>query len=116
MLVPGTARRLGWLGPPLLSLFCFSAIVACWLARSEGMATNLSDAMGAGNLSGAYGLASPYVHSALQIAVRRTADLWWIVWIVNVGAVLILERLWPDPCGQRGRRVVAEKTSEEVGT
>ncbi len=111
LLVPGTARQLGFLGPPLLSLFCFSAIVAYYLAHSQGVATNLLDMVQI-NASGGYGLYSPSVYSALQVTVRRTADLWWIVWMVNLGAVLFLERLRPDPCGPQGPRVIAEKPSE----
>jgi hypothetical protein len=99
--VPGTARQLSLLGPPLLALFAFSAIVKYFLVSSGGHATDAIEAVALTSLS-MHGIGA-MAYSPLQMLVRQTSELWWMILIVNLIVVVLLERRWPDPLGPRGR-------------
>ncbi|HEU5284166.1 MAG TPA: hypothetical protein VFU53_10155, partial [Burkholderiales bacterium] len=97
--VPGTARQLGVVGPPLLMLCAFSYFVHYALGLSQGLATDIIGAIAIPDVSNYYGIAEP-VFTPLELLVRRTRNLFWVLWIGNLLAVIVLERLSPDPAGR----------------
>jgi len=100
--VPGTARQLGLLGPPLLALCAFSYFVHYALQLSDGLATDIFSALAIPNVTRYYPIAE-VTYTPLELAVRNTRNLFWILWIGNLIAVVILERLFPDPAGPRAK-------------
>jgi tetratricopeptide (TPR) repeat protein len=97
--VPGTARQLGALGPPLLTLCAFSYFVHYALGLSEGLATDIIGAIAIPDIANYHGIAEP-AYTPLERLVRATRNLFWMLWIGNLVAVILLERLSPDPAGR----------------
>ena len=93
--VPGTARNLSFLGPPLLTVCTFSAFGRIVLSKSDGVATDILAAVAQPNLMRAFGIAEP-IYAPLEEVMRQMASLWWIFWVVNLVAVILLERFSPD--------------------
>jgi len=100
--VPGTARQLSLLGPPLLAVFAFSMLVWQFMAGSGGVSADMIEMVTLPAINDLHGI-SAVALSWQQHAARQTADLWWMLWIANLIVVLALERLWPDPMGPRQR-------------
>lgn len=100
--IPGTARQLGFTGPPLLVLFTFALLVRRFLAASQGVASDVVEAVGMTNLSNVFGVVGLSL-TPLQQASRAVGELWWLIWLVNLVAVVVLERRSPDPLGPRGQ-------------
>ena len=103
--VPGTARQWGVLGSPLLFVCILSGLVSLFLAQGM-LATNLFDSIALtapGTIVSVYG-AAEIVQPPMERLMRGIRHLWWVLWIVNLVVVILLERLFPDPLGARGRR------------
>ena len=89
----------------VLALLCsivFSYFVHYALQLSDGLATDIFSAVAIPNITRFYPVAE-VTYTPLELAVRNTGNLFWILWIGNLIAVVILERLFPDPAGPRAK-------------
>jgi hypothetical protein len=92
LVVPGTARGLGLIGPLLLAACLFSGFVAHALSVSGGTATNVLEAIAVPNITRAYGIAAPLMPE-LEAWVRKASHLWWAILGANAVFVLVAEAL-----------------------
>ncbi len=106
-IMPGTARQFSFLGPLLTTAFVFSAMARYNLHISDGVATNLLDAIATANFTNLYGIGE-ILYTPLESFIRRMASLWWVLWGVNLLVVMLFERFSPDPCGLRGETGISQ--------
>lgn len=97
-LIPGGARPWGLFGPPIVALFCTSLVVAIHLHTSEGLATNLLDAIATPQMDRYYGAATFERHGP-EAAFAALEHVWWMLLLVNPPLVALMERRRPDPNG-----------------
>jgi hypothetical protein len=69
------------------------------LGLSEGLATDIIGAIAIPDIANYHGIAEP-AYTPLERLVRATRNLFWMLWIGNLVAVILLERLSPDPAGR----------------
>ncbi|MFC1534518.1 tetratricopeptide repeat protein [Thermodesulfobacteriota bacterium] len=96
-IVPGTSRRLSFLGPVILTAFITSAFVAHALSLSEGMATNYLAAIAIPRFN-YFGLWLP-VMSPSTAAFAKLSPLWWIILLLNPIILAVMEKVRSDPLG-----------------
>ena len=98
-IVPGASRQYSLLGPLVTIAFLTSLIMAYMLSNSDGMATNILDAIAIPAYSRYFGAGEMTLgdRGALDLIPRSFAALWWVFLIGNLVFVAIAEFMRPDP-------------------
>lgn len=97
LVIPGTARKLHMVGPPVLALFVFSLMAHLVLMRSGGTATDILEAISMPSLEQFYGVFE-WVVPPSERWVRSLTSAWWIIWMINAWVVC-----WPATRGSTPR-------------
>jgi hypothetical protein len=105
VLLPGAARHYWLFWPLVLGAFVYLLMGAAVMASTDGLASNLLDAIATPAFNRYFGAGVPVV-DPLKQALNGLCTWPWLLglFIANLVFVFVSERLRPDPAGWFARR------------
>ncbi len=83
VIFPGSSREWNFAGPFVLTCFFFSLIVLYMLYQTNGLSTNILDALAIPNVQNIYGISEIFLSPLSQFVIKAN-HLWWILLLLNI--------------------------------
>lgn len=106
LIVPGASKQYHVLGPFVCILFITSVLCAMTMSNTDGVFTNMLDAIAVPSFSRYFGLSSPYEPE--QTFFHTLGRWWWALLVAHFAFIVVMERLRPDDAGPLAKRFGAK--------